>query len=119
MLARDGGLRSDPERVDGSHPGHPGQTFDYFGERIDGQRLAIEVVRAWDEPWMESSHVWPDLARRVEASARDHNASVTGLYAMSVRLDREPRTTRLQHWRTPSCSATGAGSAWRSPLMRL
>jgi GNAT superfamily N-acetyltransferase len=86
-----GPLVGDPERVDGSHPDHPRQTFDYFAERLDGQRLAVEVVRAWDEAWMESSHVWPDLARRVETFARDRNAAFTGLYAMSVRLDPKAR----------------------------
>jgi hypothetical protein len=86
-----GPLVRDPERVDGQHPDHPDQTFDYFAERTDGRRLAIEVVHAWDEDWLATDDAWRGRVEDVEATVRRRNAAVTGAYAMTVRRAGNPR----------------------------
>jgi hypothetical protein len=91
LLPHLGGLIAPPERVDGSNPNHPGQTFDFAAQRPDGQYLAIEVTRAWDEDWMEAQPAWRDLAARVEATVRKQDPTITGMHAMAVSLNRHPR----------------------------
>jgi hypothetical protein len=78
-----GSLVDEPEEVDGRHPGHRGQTFDYFAERTDGQRLAIEITGATDQEWMQDAPAWRGLAERVEASVQEQHPAVTGIYLMA------------------------------------
>jgi hypothetical protein len=74
-----GPLDGEPEEVDGRHPEHPGQTFDFYAERTGGQRLAIEVTRAADEEWLRDEPAWRSLAERVEAAVRLRHPAVTGV----------------------------------------
>jgi hypothetical protein len=109
-----GELVGDPERVDGHHPRHPEQTFDYAAQRTDGQRLAIEVTRAWDEDWMEVQPAWRDLAARVEVAVRERDPTITGMHAMAVGLNRHPRAKNykagLLAGAVAQCFEAGIGS---------
>jgi hypothetical protein len=109
-----GPLVGDPERVDGQHHDHPGQTFDYFAERTDGGRLAIEVVRAWDREWLEAEPAWWKLAAEVKAAAQQRDPTITGLYAMATRRSGNPRAKKYDPAALADaladCSRSGVGN---------
>jgi hypothetical protein len=91
-----GPLVGAPERVDGEDPDHPGQTFDYFAERTDGRRLAIEVTRAWDNEWLEAEPAWRKLAAEVKAAAQQRDQTINGFYAMATRRRGNPRAKEYE-----------------------
>jgi hypothetical protein len=96
LLPQLGPLVCDPERVDGPHPDHPGQTFDYAVRRADGRQLAIEVTRAFDEQWMQAEPAWRKLATDVETAAQQRDPTITGMYAMAARLSGNPRAKNYE-----------------------
>ena len=72
----------EPERVEGTNPNHEGQTFDFALARPDGTRIALEVTRAMDQPFMAAGPPWEEFGRQIEAAAR--SASLKGYFVLTV-----------------------------------
>ena len=78
------------DRVDGTNPGHPGQTFDFAVQRPTGEWLAIEVGRVLDAEPIAGQKAWTSRSHELEQRVRGLSPDLTGCFGVSAELSRSP-----------------------------
>jgi hypothetical protein len=104
------------ESVDGTNRAHSGHTFDFAAPRRDGTWLAIEVVRAWDEPFMAARRPWDAECVKIETAVRAQHPTITGFFTVNV----DPASGCLpKDYDTAALTAAVVGCSAAGPRSRV
>lgn len=78
----DGVVAGSEVTVDGSNAEFPDQTFTFCLPRDDGPPIAVEIVRAWDEVFLDAPDGWDRLCERVQGAVRAQHPALGGRFTV-------------------------------------